>query len=202
MGEILMIGKIASLLVCLAVAYLLFKWLLNRRKKGLTKNNKWIVIVILIMIFGGIGAVLSDDSSTKSADSNNSSASKKQSNSIPKKINKTNIKSDSKSKNTDQNIQRSSHSVGYEEKLNSLNKGTAEYAKYDKSTNTVTWTGFDDWANWSDNELQKSMDILQTITYRYESKYNILNVKIIVQLADGTQIAKTTDNNMDLQFVR
>lgn len=90
----------------------------------------------------------------------------------------------------------------YQAKLNSLNKGTAESASYDASTNTVTWIGFDDWKTWSDSELQKSMDLLQTMTLRQESNYDISNVHIVVQLPDGTVIAKNSDTDMDLKFIK
>lgn len=90
----------------------------------------------------------------------------------------------------------------YQAKLNSLNKGTAESASYDASTNTVTWIGFDDWKTWSDSELQKSMDLLQTMTLRQESNYDISSVHIVVQLPNGTVIAKNSDTDMDLQFIK
>lgn len=93
-------------------------------------------------------------------------------------------------------------SAKYQAKLNSLNKGTAESASYDASTNTVTWIGFDDWKTWSDSELQKSMDLLQTMTLRQESNYDISNVHIVVQLPDGTVIAKNSDTDMDLKFIK
>lgn len=93
-------------------------------------------------------------------------------------------------------------SAKYQAKLNSLNKGTAESVNYDASTNTVTWVGFDDWKTWSDSELQKSMDLLQTMTLRQETNYGISNVHIVVQLPDGTAIAKNSETDMDLQFIK
>ncbi|KRN27723.1 hypothetical protein IV38_GL001936 [Lactobacillus selangorensis] len=89
----------------------------------------------------------------------------------------------------------------YADKLASVDKGTATDVTYDASTNTVTWTGYDDWANWSDGELQKSMNILQTRSLKYEAKYGIQNVKIVVQLPDGTVIAKNSDSDSELHFV-
>lgn len=88
----------------------------------------------------------------------------------------------------------------YENKLNKLNKGTAEYATYDSSTNTVTWTGYDDWSNWNKKDLERILDILQTMTTRQESNYGISNVHIVVQLPSGNTIAKNTDNDEDLQI--
>ena len=36
---------------------------------------------------------------------------------------------------------------------------------------------------------------------RQEAKYGITNIHIVVQLPDGTVIAKNTDNNEDLQII-
>ncbi|ANK66558.1 hypothetical protein [Loigolactobacillus backii] len=96
----------------------------------------------------------------------------------------------------------SSNATKYQAKLNSLNKGTAESAAYDSSTNTVTWIGFADWKTWSHSDLQKIMDILQAMTERQESNYGIQSVHIVVQLPDGTVIAKNSEADVDLQFVK
>jgi hypothetical protein len=89
----------------------------------------------------------------------------------------------------------------YEDKLNDLNGGAAQWCKYDPSTNTVTWTGYADWKNWTHSQLQKSLDILQAMTYNQEHRFGLTNIKIVVERPDGTVVAKTTDINMDLQFV-
>lgn len=90
----------------------------------------------------------------------------------------------------------------FENKLNSLNKGTAESVTYNSKTNTVTWIGFDDWKSWSKSELQKPMDLLQAMTLRQEVNYGISSVHIIVQFEDGTVIAKNSDTNEDLQIIK
>jgi hypothetical protein len=116
-----------------------------------------------------------------------------------KKIESSNSSSSSSISSSEQSSV--SNGPSYENKLNKLNKGTAEYATYDSSTNTVTWTGYDDWSNWSNEDLERTLDILQSLTMRQETKYGINNVHIVVQLPDGTVIAKNTDDNEDLQII-
>jgi hypothetical protein len=89
----------------------------------------------------------------------------------------------------------------FESKMNSLNGGTAEYATYNQSTNTVTWIGFSTWNSYSDSDLHKMMDILQTITYRQATKFNIQNPNIVVKTDNGTLIANAS-NGSDLHFAK
>lgn len=108
-------------------------------------------------------------------------------------------------KSSDSSSSTSSHestATKFENKLNKLNKGSAQSAEYDPASKTVTWTGYDDWKTWSDSDLQKTMDILQTITYQTATKYDLQNVLIVVQTEDGTVIARNTNQDMDLQFAR
>lgn len=83
--------------------------------------------------------------------------------------------------------------------LNKLNKGTAQYAKFDVKTNTVTWIGYDNWNNLSHSDLQKSMDILETITNKSATEYNIRSPKIIAKTPSGAVIAKAAIGQ-DLAF--
>lgn len=99
-------------------------------------------------------------------------------------------------------IKKQTAAKKFENKLNSLNKGTAESVTYNSKTNTVTWIGFDDWKSWSKSELQKPMDLLQAMTLRQEVNYGISSVHIIVQFEDGTVIAKNSDTNEDLQIIK
>jgi hypothetical protein len=87
----------------------------------------------------------------------------------------------------------------YQKKLNSLNGGTAEWATYDQGSNTVTWIGYDAWSNYSHSDLQKAMDLLQTMTYRQSVNYNIQNPNIVVKTESGHIIA-TASNGSDLSF--
>uniref|UniRef100_UPI00403F5F0D hypothetical protein n=1 Tax=Lentilactobacillus hilgardii TaxID=1588 RepID=UPI00403F5F0D len=90
----------------------------------------------------------------------------------------------------------------YEKKLSSLGEGTAEYAKYNKNTNTVTWVGYQYWKKWKKHSLQPIIEILQTITERQEVNYGIKDVHIIVKLPDGTVVAKNSSINMDLKIIK
>ncbi len=85
--------------------------------------------------------------------------------------------------------------------LNNLNKGTAQYAKFNVKTNTVTWTGYDNWTSLSHSDLKKSMDILETITNKSAIKFNIYNPTVIVKTPNGTEIAKASDGE-NLRFVK
>jgi hypothetical protein len=87
----------------------------------------------------------------------------------------------------------------YQKKLNSLNGGTAEWATYDQGSNTVTWIGYDAWSSYSHSDLQKAMDLLQTMTYRQSVNYNIQNPNIVVKTESGHIIA-TASNGSDLSF--
>lgn len=83
--------------------------------------------------------------------------------------------------------------------INKLNKGTAQYARYNSSTDTVTWTGYDNWKSLSHSDLKKSMDILETITNKSVNIYKISSPKIIVKTPSGTIIAKSSIGQ-NLQF--
>lgn len=96
---------------------------------------------------------------------------------------------------------KKSNEEKFQEKINSLNKGTAQSAIYDKNSKTVTWVGYDAWENYSDSDLQKMMDILQAITYRQSARYNVQNINIVVKTPDGNVIA-TASNGSDLKFVK
>lgn len=83
--------------------------------------------------------------------------------------------------------------------INKLNKGTAQYAKFDSKSHTVTWIGYDNWNNLSHSDLQKSMDILETITNKSATEYNIRSPKIIAKTPSGAVIAKAAIGQ-DLAF--
>lgn len=108
--------------------------------------------------------------------------------------------SDSSSSSSSSSVKKSNEEK-FQEKINSLNKGTAQSATYDKNSKTVTWVGYDAWESYSDSDLQKTMDILQTITYRQSARYNVQNINIVVKTPDGNVIA-TASNGSDLNFAK
>lgn len=90
----------------------------------------------------------------------------------------------------------------YEKKVNSLISGTAQSASYNESTNTLTYTGFEAWKDYSDDDLQYSMDILETVANRQSIDYGLQHNPIIkVVLPDGTLIAESDGTN-DIEFTK
>lgn len=95
----------------------------------------------------------------------------------------------------------SSDAMSYEEKVNSLLKGTAQKATYDKDTNTLTYVGFETWSDIPDEHLQHAMDILETIANRQAVVYGMHNPEINVVLPNGELIANS-DGKGDIDFVK
>lgn len=82
-----------------------------------------------------------------------------------------------------------------------MSYGTASEAEYDKDTNTLTYIGFDAWADYTHKDLQNMMDILETIANRQAVHYGMHNPAIDIKLPDGTLIAQS-DGTDDIEFVK
>jgi len=105
------------------------------------------------------------------------------------------------SSSSSQESSSSSDAMSYEEKVNSLLKGTAQKATYDKDTNTLTYVGFETWSDTPDEHLQRAMDILETIANRQAVVYGMHNPEINVVLPNGELIANS-DGKGDIDFVK
>ncbi|MGR8773729.1 hypothetical protein [Leuconostoc citreum] len=105
------------------------------------------------------------------------------------------------SSSSSQQSSSSSNAMSYEEKVNSLLKGTAQKATYDKDTNTLTYVGFEPWSDTPDEHLQHAMDILETIANRQAVVYGMHNPEINVVLPNGELIANS-DGKGDIDFVK
>lgn len=105
------------------------------------------------------------------------------------------------SSSSSQESSSSSDAMSYEEKVNSLLKGTAQKATYDKDTNTLTYVGFETWSDTPDEHLQHAMDILETIANRQAVVYGMHNPEINVVLPNGELIANS-DGKGDIDFVK
>lgn len=163
-------------------------------------------IICGVIIVAIIGLSVFSDSSNNSESESSSSVSHKQSSSSEEDSSEedsSESSSDNESSSSDEIESSSSSSTDnskdYEDKVNSLLKGTAQYATYDKSTNTLTYVGYDDWANYSNSDLRDAMDILETIANRQAVVFDMNNPAINVQLPNGTIIA-TSDGTDDIEF--
>lgn len=94
----------------------------------------------------------------------------------------------------------STDSISYEEKVNKLSYGTVQSAKYNKDTNTLTYTGFEAWSDYSNDDLQHAMDILETIANKQAVHYGMHNPAIDVVLPNGKLIASSNGKD-DIEFV-
>lgn len=136
-----------------------------------------------------------DDYGSSSSSNNDSSVSETSSEaSVSSSSSSSELESYSSSSNAD-------NSEKYLKKVESLSYGTASEAEYDKDTNTLTYIGFDAWADYAHKDLQNMMDILETIANRQAVHYGMHNPAIDVKLPDGTLIAQS-DGTDDIEFVK
>lgn len=143
-------------------------------------NNIYYLIIVVLLIIGMLSVIRfsnqpnsSDDITTSKSSHNNK---------------------ESETDSVDNDIE-------YEEAMQKLNKGIAQDVSYDSTTNTVTWTGFDDWSNWEESDYDTTFDLIQTITYQQENKFNKQHVSISVVLPDGTEVASAS-NGDDLIYTK
>lgn len=73
-------------------------------------------------------------------------------------------------------------------KLEKLGVGGAHATAVSYSHNTVTWTGYEAWGGYTQEQLTGNMNILETITERQAVVYK-LTPKIIVKTPSGKQLA-------------
>ncbi|ABJ63158.1 MULTISPECIES: hypothetical protein [Lactobacillales] len=171
------------------------------KKQDFIQKHPLPFIICAVIIVAVIGLSIFSDNSGNSESESSSSVSHKQSSSSEEDSSES--FSDDESSSSDEIESSSSSSTDnskdYEDKVNSLLKGTAQYATYDKSTNTLTYVGYDDWANYSNSDLRDAMDILETIANRQAVVFDMNNPAINVQLPNGTIIA-TSDGTDDIEF--
>lgn len=78
----------------------------------------------------------------------------------------------------------------YTKQLNSyVNRGNATDVSYDQTGNTVTWTGFEAWEDYSYNDLEPLITLLQAVTLRRADANNVETPNIKIILPNGQQIA-------------
>lgn len=160
------------------------------KKQDFIQKHPLPFIICAVIIVAVIGLSIFSDNSGNSESESSSSVSHKQSSSSEE---------DSSDEIESSSSSSTDNSKDYEDKVNSLLKGTAQYATYDKSTNTLTYVGYDDWANYSNSDLRDAMDILETIANRQAVVFDMNNPAINVQLPNGTIIA-TSDGTDDIEF--
>ena len=160
----------------------------------------FIIAGLIIIAIIGL-SIFTNSSETKSSFKESSSVNHKKSSSSKEESSESSSQTESSSSDESESISSSSsdNAKDYEDKVNSLLKGTAQYATYDKSTNTLTYVGYDDWANYSHSDLRDAMDILETIANRQAVVFDMNNPAIQVQLPNGTIIA-TSDGTDDIEF--
>lgn len=160
----------------------------------------FIIAGLIIIAIIGL-SIFTNSSETKSSFKESSSVNHKKSSSSEEESSESSSQTESSSSDESESISSSSsdNAKDYEDKVNSLLKGTAQYATYDKSTNTLTYVGYDDWENYSHSDLRDAMDILETIANRQAVVFDMNNPAIQVQLPNGTIIA-TSDGTDDIEF--
>lgn len=78
----------------------------------------------------------------------------------------------------------------YTKQLNGyVNRGNATDVSYDQTGNTVTWTGFEAWEDYSHNDLEPLITLLQAVTLRRADANNVETPNIKIILPNGQQIA-------------
>lgn len=194
-----------SIAFCITLIIFIIDKFKNKKSKITWKIPTSLFAAGLISLIIGSRLMSNDDNSNNGNDSNTDISTSKSSSENITDNDSSSTEESSQITSSESSSSSSSSSESseesYEDKINSLNKGSAQYAKYDSSTNTVTWVGYDDWATWKNEELQNIMDILETISNRQAVKYGLHNPAIKVVLPDGTLIAESDGTN-DIEFTR
>lgn len=211
---------ILFLIPCLVFLFLFVRLHEKSEAKHLISQKKlriYLALSIVFLIFTIISITFSarsfsseqshKSSSSISDDENDdyyeSSSSSTNDSSVSETSSKTSISSSSSSSELESSSSSSSadNSEKYLKKAESLSYGTASEAKYDKDTNTLTYIGFDAWADYTHKDLQNMMDILETIANRQAVNYGMHNPAIDIKLPDGTLIAQSNGTD-DIEFVK
>lgn len=196
MGFIRFIGDI--ILIATLVFIIFNGYQVYKSKHYLSK--KTLIIVLIAIVGTAVGSPLSNMQSkheimaakehSESIESKKDhSESIKESAALSKKIESSNSKLEKSPKEKKAKVEKANSDVAFLNALNELNTGFAESVSYDKSTDTVTWIGFDDWKNWDNDELQGVLEKIQVVTLRQAIKYKVYGPKIVVKLPDNSVIA-------------
>lgn len=150
---------------------------INNKKRT---NNTYYLIIVSLLVIGMVSMIQFSNRPNNSYES---------------------VKTKSSHSDKDSETDSVDNDIEYEEAMQKLNKGIAQDVSYDSTTNTVTWTGFDDWSNWEESDYDTTFDLIQTITYQQENKFNKQHVSISVVLPDGTEVASAS-NGDDLIYTK
>ena len=210
---------ILFLILCLVFLFLFVRLNEKSEAKHLISQKKpriYLALSVVFLIFTIISIPFSARSSSSeqshkssssiSDDENDDdyeSSSSTNDSSVSEKSSETSVSSSSSSSGLESSSSSSSadNSEKYLKKVESLSYGTASESEYDKDTNTLTYIGFDAWADYTHKDLQNMMDILETIANRQAVHYGMHNPAIDIKLPDGTLIAQS-DGTDDIEFVK